>query len=75
MKRLAGAVISLSKSIGKYYFSEHNGGSPSANLLLCLKMLKALKLKNLNDVRVAAQESPFHMGFWESHRGSDIQLG
>lgn len=39
MKRLPGAVIPLLKSIGKYYFSEHNGDSP-ANLLLCLKMLK-----------------------------------
>lgn len=38
MKSLAGAVIPLLKGIGKYYFSEQNGDSPSANLLLCLKI-------------------------------------
>lgn len=72
MERLPGAVIPLLKNIGKLYFSEHNGDSP-ANLLLCLKMLKLQKLKNLSDVHVAAQEPPFHMGFWESHRENGIQ--
>lgn len=62
MKGLPGAVIPLLRDIEKYYFSEHNGDIPSANLLLCLKMF------NLNDHHVAAQEPPFHMGFWESHR-------
>lgn len=59
MKGLPGAVTPLWTDIQKYYFSEHNGDIPSVNLL-CVKKF------NLNVRHVAAQEPPFHMGFWEA---------
>lgn len=62
MKGLPEAVIPLLRDTEKYNFSEHNGDSPSADLLLCLQMF------HLNDHHVAAQEPPFQMEFWESHR-------
>lgn len=62
MKGLPGAVTPLLRDIEKYYFPEHSGDILSANLLVCLEVF------NLNDHRVVAQESPSHMGFWESHR-------